>query len=133
MAQFLGTQPGGCCVKADERQAYLVRRLEDAGGRQPHGVLHQLGERRRRLPGRAGTHGFGPLIALRAHTTVPYKTNLLGGTLRVLKRPEWARTATAAKASMCRPSPIATSHLGGPPRVPRVKPTGQGVSPIEAA
>jgi hypothetical protein len=82
MAQFWATQPGACCVKVDERQAYLGRRLDDAGGRQTRGVLDQLGERPRRLPGRAGTRGFGPLIAPRAHTTVPYKTDLLGGTLR---------------------------------------------------
>jgi hypothetical protein len=50
-----------------------------------------------RIPVRAGNRQFGPLSALRSHTQVPYKTNLLWGTLWALNRPERARTV------QCRP------------------------------
>ena len=41
---------------------------------------------------RARNRGFGLLSLLRAHTKLPYRTDLLGETLRALNRPGRART-----------------------------------------
>ena len=47
---------------------------------------------------RAGNSRFGLLIALRAHTKAPYKTNLLWETLRARNRSGGARTAAEVRA-----------------------------------
>jgi hypothetical protein len=54
-----------------------------------------------RAPRWAGNCHFRLLSALHAHTTTPYKTDLLWETLRALNRPGRARTAALSDASAC--------------------------------
>jgi hypothetical protein len=103
-------------VQSDNATEPYARRRGVGGvvGREHAAVHHPLPRREAvrhavRLPGGAGNRRFGPLSVLRAHTKLPYKTDLPWKTPRARKRPGGpGRSRTARRAAASARGPGAT-------------------------